>query len=313
MDEALLVIRGLYVSYPSIPSFWTIKPVYRPVLYSVDLVIGRREIHALVGESGCGKTTLLKTIMGFVKPVKGSILFHGVDLVRASRRLAGKLLRRISYIPQNPYNAVNPRMKIYDVIAEPLKAMKYSGSEIKRVIEEVLEYTHLPRRILGMYPGELSGGMLQRVVIARALVTKPELILLDEPTSALDVSVQARIIALLRELYEKLDLSYLLVTHDIAIASLFSHKITVLYKGVVIEQAPARELVTNPLHPYTKRLINASKNIVFESSEPIVEPTWDGVGCPYRYRCSMKTRECLDKIPSLKKVKENHYVRCFNV
>ncbi|HDI02036.1 MAG TPA: ABC transporter ATP-binding protein, partial [Ignisphaera sp.] len=267
--DSLLAIRNLYVEYRVVRKFTDIIARRIPVLIDINLEVKEGESLGIVGESGSGKTTLLKTIMGMVRPSRGSIIFKGIDLVNAPPRIRRKLIKEIGYVSQDPYTAVDPKMRVKDIIAEPLKAIKIPREEIEKLIETMIDLVGLPKRTLTMYPHELSGGMLQRVVIARALITKPRLVLLDEPTSALDVSVQAQILNLLQDFRLLFDLSYVFVSHDLAVVSYIADRIAVLFKGLIVEEGDCNDIITDPLHPYTAILVKAAK--LFEVVEEFIE------------------------------------------
>ncbi|MEU8802682.1 ATP-binding cassette domain-containing protein [Spirillospora sp. NPDC048819] len=218
-----------------------------------DLRIAPGEIHALVGESGSGKTTLARCVLGLIPPTAGEISVAGRALAGLSRAEMRSLRRRVQIVFQNPYAALNPRMTVRRLVAEPLRVAGRRESEVTAELERV----GLPGDLLDRYPHELSGGQCQRVAIARALAVGPALLVLDEPTSALDVSVQAQILNLLLDLREAADLAYLFISHDLGVVRHLADRVSVMYCGEIVETGPARDVLETPEHPYTRRLLDS--------------------------------------------------------
>ncbi|MEM1878636.1 MAG: dipeptide/oligopeptide/nickel ABC transporter ATP-binding protein [Desulfurococcaceae archaeon] len=225
------------------------------VLHDVSFKLHSGERVAVVGESGSGKTTLIKVALGLLKPFKGEVLVFGVPIYRLPWRKRVELTRRIGYVPQDPYRALNPTLSIEQILAEPLEALKLDGKEIKRRIEVSLELVRLPKNVLSKVPDELSGGMKQRVLIARALVHKPHLLILDEPTSALDVSIQAQIINLLNEIHSTLGIAMITVTHDLSVAQYLADRVIVIKNGRIEDDGPFWSILESPRSEYVKMLI----------------------------------------------------------
>ncbi len=221
----------------------------------VSLSIERGEVLAVVGESGCGKTTLAKMLLGLLPPSGGEIFFEGVPLSSVDRQAVS---RRIQPVFQDPYSSLNPRKTLASIIGLPLEVHKIgTPDERKRRVEEIMELVGLPRRLLYSYPSQLSGGQRQRVAIARALAIKPEILVCDEPTSALDVSVQAQILNLLQELREELNLTYVFISHNLAVVEHMSSRVAVMYLGRLIEFGTAAQVFDDPKHPYTSALLDS--------------------------------------------------------
>ncbi len=249
------VTAGYLVTPPGIKSL--IKTRYI-VLKNINLRVSRSERVAIVGESGSGKTTLLRVILGLLKPFIGRVFIHEYDIYKLPWRERVKILRRIGYVPQDPFKSLNPVLRVRDILIEPLEARgirEYVGSKIRSIVKLV----GLPESVLDMYPEELSGGMKQRVLIARALVSEPEMLILDEPTSALDVSVQAQIINLINEIYEKFKPAILLVTHDLSIAQYIADRIIVLENKEIVEEGPIDVVLNNPQSRFMKMAISSYK------------------------------------------------------
>lgn len=221
----------------------------------VSLSIERGEVLAVVGESGCGKTTLAKMLLGLLPPSGGEIFFEGVPLSSVDRQAVS---RRIQPVFQDPYSSLNPRKTLASIIGLPLEVHKIgTPDERKRRVEEIMELVGLPRRLLYSYPSQLSGGQRQRVAIARALAIKPEILVCDEPTSALDVSVQAQILNLLQELRDELNLTYVFISHNLAVVEHMSSRVAVMYLGRLIEFGTAAQVFDDPKHPYTSALLDS--------------------------------------------------------
>ncbi|MEM4717525.1 MAG: ABC transporter ATP-binding protein [Desulfurococcaceae archaeon] len=230
---------------------------YKLVLKDINLELLQGERVAVIGESGSGKTTLLRVIIGLLKPIRGEVFLYDKPIYRLPRSRQVEILRRIGYVPQDPYKALNPLLRVRDIIAEPLEAVKVDRSIINTEVEDVVKLVGLPREILNETPDELSGGMRQRVLIARALINKPKILVLDEPTSALDVSLQAQIINLINELYYMFHPSMIVVTHDLAIAQYLADRAVILKDGVIIEGGSIDEILNNPTHEYTMKLVQS--------------------------------------------------------
>ncbi len=274
---------------------------------SFELEAGRTL--GVVGESGSGKSTLARCLMFLERPDEGRIVFDGVDLLNAGADEIKKIRRRLQIIFQDPYSSLNPRMTVRDIIAEPLKfhrIVKDSAGLDAKVVE-ILDSVGLGDDFLKKYPHEMSGGQRQRIAIGRALATDPALVIADEPVSSLDVSIQAQIINLFMDIREKSNIAMIFVSHDLNIVRFISDTILVLYKGKVVEMGGRDQVFLNPLHPYTKMLINASKgefSLKTESSDG-----GDSGQCPYYAKCTDRTAECASRVPQLQGGDE-HKVAC---
>lgn len=284
----------------------------------VDLVIQPSQTLGVVGESGCGKSTLGKTILQLTNPTSGEILFHGRNIVGLSKREIKNLRRNMQMVFQDPYSSLDPRMSVSQLIEDPMIVYGVPKSERLRKVRELMDIVGLAQRFATAYPHELDGGRRQRIGIARALSLDPEFIVCDEPVSALDVSIQAQILNLLMDLQEERKLTYLFITHDLSVVRHISNEIMVMYLGVVVERAPAEELFTNPLHPYTRELLRSipipdlkpehklKSSIRGEVSDPI-DPA---PGCRFAPRCDQCNEKCKSRNFSLKEVVPGHSVAC---
>lgn len=229
------------------------------VLKNINLRVYDGERIAIIGESGSGKTTLLKVILGLLKPVSGRVEVLGKEIYRFSWSERVNILKQIGYVPQDPYKALNPKLRVKTIISEPLESTNTEPEEIEGRVREVIRMVQLSDKILDKYPGELSGGMMQRVLIARSIIHDPEILILDEPTSALDVSIQAQIIELINNIHKKLELAILTVTHDLGVAQYLSDRAVILYRGNIVEEGYIDEIITKPKHEYTNLLIASYK------------------------------------------------------
>jgi len=319
MPEPLLEVRDLTKHFPIRKGMVVVRQIGAVrAVDGVSLTVGRGETFGLVGESGCGKTTTAKIILLLEQATRGSILFDGHDIFSLSARKVGWYRSATQAVFQDPYSSLNPRLRIKEIIAEPMKAgRKLSRSDMKARISEVLDIVGLPSRAKDMYPHEFSGGQRQRIAIARALGPAPQFIILDEPVSALDVSIRAQIINLLKEIQSQFELSYLVIAHDLALVEHISRISAVMYLGKIAEFAPSRELYSQPLHPYTKALVAVSprpdprqRGRGFVLSGEVPSPANPPRGCRFHPRCQYKTAACSEEEPALREVSSGHQVAC---
>ncbi len=294
----------------------------RGMVHAVDDVsftIDRGKTLGLVGESGCGKSTTGRTVLRLLDPTDGQVIFEGRDITRISRREMNKLRKDMQIIFQDPFSSVDPKMTVSEIIREPITVnhLIRDKAAIEKRVKELMDTVGLAERLYGSYPHELDGGRRQRIGIARALAMEPKFIVCDEPVSALDVSIQAQILNLLEELQEQMGLTYIFITHDLAVVNHFADDIAVMYLGQLVEKASAEELFANPMHPYTQALLSAipvpslhseRERILLkgEITSPIDPPD----ECRFAKRCTECHEPCTAGCPKLVEVKPNHFVAC---
>ncbi len=308
--KPLLEVKDLRKYFEITEGVWPfVRKKYVRAVDGVSFDVPEGSVVAIVGESGSGKTTLARTIVGIYKPTSGKILFMGKDLAGMTWRERRKYARYMQMVFQSPWSSLNPRMRVFNIIYEALKAFNkdLSRKEAEEKVYELLRLVELPLEIAERYPVELSGGQAQRVAIARAIAPKPKLLVLDEPTSALDVSVQAKIIELLAELKEKLGLTYLLISHDLGVVRYISDYVQVMYMGVVVESGRTEDVILEPMHPYTKMLVAAVpepdpekklewKKLVVGEPPSLMDPPQ---GCRFNTRCPYAKDKCFKEQPPL--------------
>jgi peptide/nickel transport system ATP-binding protein len=285
---------------------------------SVSFSVNRGETFGLVGESGSGKSTLGRLLIRLLDPTEGSVVFDGVDLTGLSNAKMRTMRRRMQIVHQNPYAAIDPRMRIGNVVAQPLLVHKVvPRNEVKARVLDLLSRVGLTERHVGRYPHQLSGGQLQRVAIARAISLEPDLLILDEPTSALDVSVQAQILRLLEDLRSEHDLTYVFISHDLSVIHYISDTIGVMYLGRIVESGPSGEVFSSPSHPYSRALLEAAPEPDFTTRKPL--SVLEGVvpsalappsGCHFHERCPIARPICSEVRPPLETVDGNRQVAC---
>ena len=320
--QPLLEVRGLRMHFPVTEGMIARRHIGDvKAVDGVDLAIKRGETLGLVGESGCGKTTMGRCILRLEKPTAGEILYNGIDIARLDRRELVALRRRIQVIFQDPYSSLNPRQKVGSIIGEPMMVHGVEKDPRRRAdrVRELLSVCGLNPNFADRYPHEMSGGQRQRVGIARALALNPEFIVCDEAVSALDVSIQAQIINLLEDLRDKFNLTYLFIAHDLSVVRHLCQRVAVMYLGRVVELAECDDLFDDPLHPYTRALLaavpvpdpaveaeRAFQPVRGEVPSPINPPP----GCVFHPRCPLAIEQCKRVRPELRELRPGHWAAC---
>lgn len=295
-------------------------------LHAVDgisFIVEKGKTLGIVGESGCGKSTTGRTILKLLEPTAGKIIFDGVDITKFNPSKMRKFRTDMQMIFQDPFSSLDPRQSVMQIISEPITEyhLLKSKKEIYSRTVELMEIVGLSERYVNTYPHELDGGRRQRIGIARALAVNPKLIICDEPVSALDVSIQAQILNLLKQLQRDLGITYIFITHDLSVVKYFSDDIAVMYLGQIVEKAPSDILFEEPLHPYTKALLEAVPIPTVGKDKPqrqlirgeITSPINLPDECRFAKRCEVCSGKCKEKIPILKEVSPNHFVACDNI
>jgi peptide/nickel transport system ATP-binding protein len=324
-DEAILDAKDLKMYFPVTRGLLRRKVADVKAVDGVTFNIKRGETLGLVGESGCGKTTIGRCVLGLYKPTSGRIFFEGKDISSISESKMRRIRCNMALIFQDPYSSLDPRQSAGSIVGEPLKIHQWvtSQSEYKDRVEQLFRLVGLDTSMTDRFPHEFSGGQRQRIGVARALACEPSLIVCDEPISALDVSIQAQVINLLEELQEGIKgLTYLFIAHDLSVVKHISDRVAVMYLGRIVEITKSRTLYENPLHPYTKALLSAvpiADPFVEEKRERIIlkgevpTPLNPPSGCSFHPRCFMAKPECSQAVPPLHDVGGGHEVACFRV
>ena len=331
INNYLLEVDNLKTYFPIKKGLLRRTAGYVKAVDGISFGIRAGQTLGLVGESGCGKTTVARSIVRLVPATQGSVIFDQMNILSADKGKLRQLRRQISLIFQDPFGSLNPRMTIGNTVGEPIKVQRgVSGSELIERVGVLLSKVGLSPDHINRYPHEFSGGQRQRIGVARALALEPKLVICDEPVSALDVSIQSQILNLLKDLQEDFGLTYLFIAHDLAVVEFFCDIVAVMYMGKIVERATSQDLYQKPLHPYTRTLMSAI---------PQVEPSLRGrrtpaasrceatgggevpsalnppTGCAFGPRCPQRQGDCLKQMPPLKEKSDNkgHFVACWNI
>lgn len=319
MNDLLLQVKDLVTCFPLEKTKLIQRTKYLCAVTGVSLYLEEGEILGLVGESGCGKTTTGRSILRLVEPTSGQVLFEGKDVSGFDSHAMREFRRSAQIIFQDPFASLNPRMTVGDIVEEPLIVhdLHRNKADRKEVVASALRKVGLEPDYMNRFAHEFSGGQRQRIGIARVLTLNPKFIVADEPVSALDVSIQAQIINLMVRLQEEFNISYLFISHDLAVVEHISNRVAIMYMGKIVETAPRRNLYGSPRHPYTKALLSAIpvpdprsriKGAVLRGDIP--NPVNPPSGCTFRTRCPMVLAVCSQEVPEMKEVEPNHFVAC---
>ncbi len=320
-DQTILEMRNVSVNFPVKGGLPFIKKGVIQAVSDVSLTIKRGETFGIVGESGCGKTTLANAMIGMVKPTSGEVYFNGENLYQLRRDAFKKIRRDMQMIFQDPFSSLNPRFNVYQIISEPMFIRGQDDEEtmVQRVIE-LLELVGLSKDDLTRYPSDFSGGQRQRLGIARSIILNPDFLVCDEPVSALDVSVHAQILNLLTKIQKQMKLSYVFISHNLAVVKNVCDSMIVMYLGKVMESGNSETVFKNPLHPYTHALLEAVLDTsIKEDREQVIlkgdipSPINPPKGCRFWQRCPRAMEGCKTIPPENIEVESDHFVACHDV
>lgn len=319
--EILLETSGLSIHFPIKKAWPFSKPQFVQAVTDVSIQIYKGETFGLVGESGCGKSTFANATLGLGKPNAGSVLFDGKDIHRVSKEEFINLRRQMQKIFQDPGSSLNPRFNVFEIVSEPLTIRGgYTQQEKARLVTEILKKVGLSEADLYRYPSDFSGGQQQRIAIARALILKPDYLVCDEPVSALDVSVHAQILNLLMEMQREMGITYLFISHNLAVVKKMCDRLAIMYLGKVVEYGSAEKIFANPMHPYTKALISSVLDTDVDSTKErvtlkgdVTSPIDPPVGCRFCKRCPQAVDMCEFLACELVEIEPEHFVACHRI
>lgn len=319
--DLLLDVRHLQVYFPIRRGLMKKVVGHVHAVEDVSFTVRRKEVFALVGESGCGKSTTGSAILRLIEPTGGQVFFNGENLSALSEEQLRLKRRDMQFIFQNPYASLNPRMNVWQLLSEPLRVhFDLSQEELRARVGEMLTLIGMTPDQLERYPHQFSGGQKQRISIARALITHPSFVVADEPVSALDVSIQAQILNLMMELQQEMELSLVFISHDLNVVRHLSNRVGVMYLGSLMETGNTEDVYRHPVHPYTQALLSAvpshdplhkSQHIILEGDVP--NPADPPSGCPFHTRCARCTARCREEKPELREIAPDHFAACHQV
>jgi peptide/nickel transport system ATP-binding protein len=316
---SLLQVVGLKVHFPIYKGVFRRVAGHVRAVDGITLTVERGKTLGLVGESGCGKTTVGKAILRLVEPSAGEVRYDGVDVLKLTSSELRARRRHAQIVFQDPYSSLNPRMRVMETIEEGMAALgiRHTREERQARIDQLLPEVGLSPDVKFRYPHEFSGGQRQRIAIARALAVEPQLIICDEPTSALDVSVQAQILNLLKSLQAAKGLAYLFITHNVSVIEFIAHEVAVMYLGRIVERGTVDEVLQNPQHPYTRVLLSAVPKLDRDTGRDVIRlqgdlpsPVDPPAGCHFHPRCSAMTAVCREAYPDNARFSETHSAHC---
>ena len=318
MDQPLIEVKSLQMYFPVGNNIFGRRKQLKAV-DGVSFDLYPAETFGLVGESGCGKTTVGRALVRLYRPTGGRIIYRGTDITDLDEKAVQPYRSKMQMIFQDPYASLNPRMTVSSIIAEPMALQQVPQADIDARVRELVAQVGLKQDHLNRYPHEFSGGQRQRIGIARALAMRPEFVVCDEPISALDVSIQAQVINMLEELQAQMGMTYLFVSHDLSMVRHISHRVGVMYLGHMVELAEVEELYSNMQHPYTQALMSAvpiadpdlaaqTRRIVLQGDVP--QPIDPPPGCPFASRCRYYKPVCREAMPDMREISPGHFLAC---
>lgn len=316
--DALVRVENLRKHFPISYGLFDKKKSFVRAVDDISFDIEKRETVGLVGESGCGKSTVGMATLRLIEPTDGKVFFDSEDILQLDREGLRAIRKEMAIIFQDPYSSINPRMQLLDIVAEPLRThTSLKNSDLRDRVLELLAQVGLGEAHLNRYPHEFSGGQRQRISIARALALNPSFLILDEPTSALDVSVQAQVLNLISDLQQELNLTYLFISHNLAVVEHISHRVIIMYLGKIVEMGYTQKIFSNPLHPYSEALLSAipdpdidqqKEQILLKGDVP--SPIHIPSGCNFHTRCPYAYEDCRINEPVLTEVEKEHFAAC---
>lgn len=317
-NEVILDVKNLKKYFPIKKGVLKKTVGHVKAVDDVSFSIKQGEVLGLVGESGCGKTSIGRTILNLIPPTQGSVIYNGKDVYKLNRKQNKKLRTEMQIIFQDPYSSLNPRLNVGEIVGEALRQHKIAkGRKSKDMVMDMLEKCGLSRNHVRRYPHEFSGGQRQRICVARSLILNPGFVVCDEAVSALDVSIQAQIINLLKKMQEELDLTYLFISHDLSVVKFISDRVSVMYLGEMVELAVKKEIFERPMHPYTRALLSAvpaatpkDKKLRVMLKGDIPSPANPPSGCRFHTRCPHVKDICKQEMPEFKDIGDEHFVAC---
>lgn len=316
--DPLVRVENLIKYFPISHGLFGKKKLFVRAVDGISFDIKKCETVGLVGESGCGKSTVGRTTLRLIEPTDGKVFFNSENILQLDREGLRTIRKEMAIIFQDPYSSIDPRMQLIDIVAEPIRTHStLKSAALRDRVLELVSQVGLGEEHLNRYPHEFSGGQRQRISIARALALNPSFLVLDEPTSALDVSVQAQVLNLISDLQQELNLTYLFISHNLAVVEHISHRVIIMYLGKIVEMGYTQDFFSDPLHPYSEALLSAIPNIDIDQPNEqfllkgdVPSPVNLPSGCNFHTRCPYTYEDCRTNEPQLAEVERKHFVAC---